>query len=73
MIIETKNSSYEIQGNLIRKISEGDGPMGEDFVEFDTYVFPPKVGGRLMVIIGRNTLRTSVIKAIIADSQNEGD
>jgi len=62
MIIETKNSIYEIQGEWIRKL--GSGASTAHSIMFGEYVYPPEVGKRLMVTIGQSVLRTSLITAI---------
>ena len=76
MIIETKNSTYEIEGDMIRKT--GGEPsdrheVGENWVAFQWLHFKPEVGGRLIVVIDDGLLRTSTITSVVVDAQNEDE
>lgn len=73
MIVETKNSSYEIKGKWIRKVSGSGECLGENFTTFDSYVFKPEIGKPLMISFGQRYMRTSIITAIIAEAHNEED
>ena len=76
MIIETKNSTYQIEGNWIRKIGGEESEhheVGNDWVMFSYLIVQPEVDERLLVAIGNSMLRTSYITAILADSHNEED
>ena len=76
MLIETKNSTYEIEGDLIRKVAGeySDRHMiGAEWVKFDHLPWPPKVGQLLCIIIGGFLVRTSRVQAIVVDSKNEED
>lgn len=85
MIIETKNSTYEIQGNTIRKIA-GVVKTGsyhtkvnkhfnveDEFVVFEGYLTEPKVGKKLVLALGGgNIISTSTIVAIDGGANENG-
>lgn len=72
MIVETRNSSYEIDGIWIRKI--GGGPstehkVGSDWVMFEQMMAQPLVGNRLVLNIGGKIFRTSEIASIVVPAK----
>lgn len=76
MIIETENSTYEIEGDRIRKIAgepSDKHDVADDWVTFKWLHWKAEVGQRLMVAIGTDLLRTSYIKSIVVGAENEDD
>ena len=76
MIIETKNSAYEIEGNWVRKLSGAESKrhiIGKDFVMFSYLAYQPEVGKRLAIVIGSDIVRTSTVISIVVDAQSEDE
>jgi len=74
MIIETKNSSYQIQGSWIRKLNNFDSGghnIGRDWMMFNHLYFVPRVGEYLIICWDSYFVKTSPIVAIVTESQDE--
>lgn len=73
MIIETKNSIYEIIGSTIKKLKGRPWRYGDGAIEFRELYSEPKVGGLLVVVFDDDTLMRTTKIMRISESERNGE